>query len=119
MMKGKRYFRGILVFMVGFVSAFIFQFIYPPPRDALADQSCIRQGLKAWGYNGNIPQAVFSIAYDVPSCYAANGYSVEKVFMHGNRVAVTYKSSRPAPIGSGAFSGSGPSSMGDTFRPIP
>jgi hypothetical protein len=118
MMKVKKYFRGILIFMVGVVTASIFQFIYPPPKDVLADQyACIRQDLDAQGMTGNIPDATFTIAYNVPTCYSSSGYSIEKVYMWGNQVAVKYKSSSPVSVNS--FFGNSSSSSGGSFQSIP
>lgn len=83
--------RGILLFAAGLLTAFIVQFIYPPPQDAMADSySCIRNALKAQGMTGNIPDPEFTITYDVPSCYGDNHYTVQRVYIYGDQVAVHY-----------------------------
>jgi hypothetical protein len=117
-MKLKKNFRAIAFFLGGLITASVFQFIYPPPKDALADQyACIRQDLDAVAMTGNIPAPAFTIAYKVPLCYSSNGYSVEKVYMYGDQVAVRYKSSRPASLNS--FNSKSLNSSGSSFRAMP
>jgi len=117
-MKLKKNFRAIVFFLGGLITASVFQFIYPPPKDALADQyACIRQDLDAVGMTGNIPDPAFTIAYKVPLCYSSNGYSVEKVYMYGDQVAVKYKNSQPASLNS--FNTKSLNSSGSSFRIIP
>lgn len=91
-MKNKCYFTVYSVVLV-LVTACFFQFAYPPPRDALADQyACIRQDLDAKLMNGNVGyNQQFTIIYTIPTCYASNGYSITNTYIYqGNMVAVTY-----------------------------
>lgn len=91
-MKNGNRFRGMMFFLAGLLTASVFQFTFPDQQEVLADdQWCIRQDLDAKMKNGNIPDPEFTILYDVPTCYGNNGYQVERVYMYGNRVAVTYK----------------------------
>ena len=87
--------RGILLFTAGLLTAFVIQFIYPPPQNAMADQySCIRTDLDAQGMTGNIPDPEFTITYDVPKCYGNNNYAVQRVYMYGDQVAVHYATTK-------------------------
>ena len=91
-MKSKNRFHGMIFFLAGLLTASVLQFSFPGQQEVLADQySCIRQDLDAQGMTGNIPDPQFTITYNVPTCYGNNGYTVEKVFMYGNQVAVRYK----------------------------
>lgn len=47
----------------------------------------------------------------------SNGYSVERVYMYGDQVAVRYKSSQPASLNS--FNSKSLRSSGSSFRAIP
>ena len=99
-MKSNR-FRGIMFFLAGLLTASVFQFSFPHHQDALADQySCIRQDLDAQGMTGNIPDPEFTITYDIPTCYANNGYSVKRVYMYGDQVAVRYENIGAVSTGS-------------------
>lgn len=81
----------MLWFMAGVAATLIVTFTLFNSPEARADAySCIRTDLNARGMSGNIPDPQFTITYDVPPCYAAAGYRVEKVYMHGSQVAVRY-----------------------------
>ena len=91
-MKNRNWFRGIVIFLAGVLTAVILQTNFTGHQEALADQySCIRTDLDARGMTGNIPDPEFTITYTVPACYRNSGYSVEKVYMYGEEVAVKYK----------------------------
>lgn len=84
--------RGVLLFVAGFFTAtgLMVSLDQWPPK-AHADQySCIRTDLDAQGMTGNIPDPEFTITYNVPSCYGNNNYSVQRVYMYGDQVAVHY-----------------------------
>ncbi|MBA3011651.1 MAG: hypothetical protein FP812_15660 [Desulfobacula sp.] len=117
-MKSKNRFCGMIFFLAGLLTASLLQFSFQDKQDLLADQySCIRQDLDAYGMTGNIPAPQFTITYNVPQCYGNNGYSIEKVYMYGNQVAVTYKNANSAKSGIMGKSFTGNSSGG--FSTIP
>ena len=90
-MKTIKRFRGIRYFLAGALTASILIIGFISIQNAIADQyACIRTDLDAQGMTGNIPDPKFTITYDVPSCYAANNYVVQRVYMYGDRVAVHY-----------------------------
>jgi len=67
--------RTTIVFLIGvFVTTCFFQFVYPPAKDATASDplACIRQGLVARLYSGNVGEdKEFIIVYSIPNCYAS------------------------------------------------
>ena len=81
----------LAVFVAGVaVASVIFAFDKWIP-DANANQySCIRSDLKAHGMTGNIPDPEFTITYDVPDCYEKSGYTIQKVYVYRDQVAVQY-----------------------------
>lgn len=92
-MRKNEFKRNVLVgFAAGFLSAAVVAAgLFFAGQPAEADQySCIRRGLDAKGMTGNIPDPEFTITYEVPGCYGSNGYSVARVSMYGDRVAVRY-----------------------------
>jgi hypothetical protein len=96
-MKTKNRFRGMMFFLAGLLTASVLQFSFPGQQDVMADQySCIRQDLDAYGMSGNIPDPRFTITYNVHTCYGGCGYTVERVYMYGNQVAVKYKNTSAA-----------------------
>ena len=52
--------------------------------------SCIRQDLNDKLDNGNIPAPKFTIVYEIPTCYAASGYSISRIYIYNGMVAVEY-----------------------------
>ncbi len=91
-MQKKLKLQFVIIFMAGFITAGLLAYTLINIKIAHADQwDCIRQDLDAVSMNGNIPDPRFTIFYNVPSCYASNGYQVEKLYMHGLLVAVEYK----------------------------
>ena len=93
-MKGIPFDRiHLAVFVAGMAAASAF-FAFDkwiPDANANANQySCIRSNLKAGGMTGNIPEPEFTITYDVPDCYDKAGYTIEKLYMYGDQVAVHY-----------------------------
>jgi len=81
----------VIIFFAGFITAGLLAWSLTNSKTAHADQySCIRTDLNASGMTGNIPDPEFTITYDVPSCYASNGYTVQRVYMYGSQVAVHY-----------------------------
>ena len=91
MMKKQKY-TNLVIFFAGLLTAFLLMIVFSPAQKSLADQySCIRTDLDAQGMTGNMPDPEFTITYDVPRCYLENGYTVQKVYMYGNQVAVHYK----------------------------
>jgi hypothetical protein len=98
MMKKRNLVRGTVLFLAGFLTAVILQSDFTGLKEALADQyACIRQDLDARAMTGNIPDPAFTIIYTVPACYSDSGYSVERVYMYGNEVAVSYRNPNPGP----------------------
>lgn len=90
-MQTQNRFRTIMIFLAGALSASALIFGIFISQTANADQySCIRTDLDAQGMTGNIPDPEFTITYDVPPCYGNNGYSVQRVYMYGDQVAVHY-----------------------------
>ena len=91
MIRRFKKFRGVWYFLGGMVTASILIFMLCTSQYANADQySCIRTDLNAQGMTGNIPDPAFTITYDVPSCYRNSGYTVQRVYMYGDQVAVHY-----------------------------
>ena len=91
-MKKKSGFRSFMFFLAGALMASALMFSLFSDRSALADQySCIRTDLNARGMSGNLPDAQFTITYEIPSCITSAGYHVEKVWMRSGEVAVQYK----------------------------
>lgn len=90
-MAAAQRFRMVLVFLAGMLTAsgLVYGFFKTPPVQA-GQYTCIRTDLDAQGMTGNIPDPEFTITYDVPSCYGQNGYSVQRVYMYGDQVAVHY-----------------------------
>ena len=93
-MKTIKRFRGISYFLAGALAAsMLMMWLFSTPQ-AVADQySCIRQDLDAQGMTGNIPDPEFTITYNIPECYRNNGYSVTRVYIYGDQVAVHYSRS--------------------------
>ena len=114
-MKNRNWFRGIVIFLSGVLTAVVLQTNFTGHQEALADQySCIRTDLDAQGMTGNIPDPEFTITYNVPACYANRGYTVEKAYKYGNQIAVKYKNPNAVSSILNNFTG------GQTgFRPIP
>lgn len=93
MIKKQKY-TNLFIFFAGLLTAFALMFVFSPNQESRADQySCIRTDLDAQGMTGNIPDPEFTITYNVPTCYMNNGYTVQRVYMYGNQVAVHYKKS--------------------------
>ena len=117
-MKNTNRFSGLMLFLAGILTAVILQSGFPGLNKALADQYwCIRQDLDAQGMTGNIPDPEFTITYDVPACYASNGYSVDRVYMYGDQVAVHYKGTSSTSSVLNTLQGG--SRGGAGFSPIP
>ena len=91
-MKNNQRFRGMLYFLAGVAATLVVMFGFLGGQDAQADQySCIRTDLNARGMSGNVPDAQFTITYELPSCLTSQGYTVNKVWMRSGEVAVQYK----------------------------
>ncbi len=91
-MKNPKRLSGMLYFLAGVAVAVAVMFGFWCGQDARAGQySCIRTDLDAQDMTGNFPDPEFTITYNVPSCYAMQGYKVERVYMYGSQVAVHYK----------------------------
>ena len=86
-----RILKGFALFLAGFVfAAVLFTSTGHIPSAEAGRYSCIRTDLDAQGMTGNIPDPEFTITYDLPTCYEANGYTVQRVYMYGDQVAVHY-----------------------------
>ena len=82
------------MFFAGVLVALLLLFVISTDKESRADQySCIRTDLDAQGMTGNIPDPEFTITYNVPNCYKTNGYTVQRVYMYGDQVAVHYAKS--------------------------
>ena len=106
--------RTAIVFLTGvFVTTCFFQFVYPPAKDATAgDLTCIRNGLVAKLYTGNVGEnQEFSMAYAIPACISSSGYKLKRTWIYeGQYVAVTYYNpnfSKASSFGSGSSGGGG------------
>ncbi len=90
-MKIRKFVSTLIIFVCGMAAASALIYLHADVPEARADDySCIRTDLDAQGMTGNIPDPEFTITYDVPSCYRNNGYSVQRVYMYGDQVAVHY-----------------------------
>ena len=118
----KTKFRITIGFAIGvLVTTCVFQFVYPPPEDALAYSgkfACIGTDLVPKYYDGIVSYDKKStIYYKIPDCYSDAGYKVNKMFIYRTKyIAVEYYNSNFTK--SSTYGGSSGDSSGGGVQPL-
>lgn len=92
-MIGRPKLKGLGLFAAGFLTAVALILGIFVNQGAQADNSsCARTNLKAHSYYGDLSGATFDVFYNIPACFAADGYKATQVWLRNdNRIRIGVK----------------------------